>query len=440
MSWRHAGLVALVIGTAGCRQILGLHDLPQGPTADAPPIVEIDGSCADQCTDSATLSQCDQFGNAMPVTCTWGCLTVPDAHCGKLVPSGGGATSSDLDPDSALGAVTLQGATIDGDTGMITNGPVVTGFLYSLENGIAVFRFASLTINGPIALRGTHPIALVSVGDITVDSGTNLDAQGSCNDVIAVAGGYDGGQSGLPGLGMGGGMPGTGGSGNDSGGSGGGNGTIGGMGGAGATKPATAGGVATADAKITTLMGGAGGGGGSGPKGNSGGAGGGALQLVANGMITFAGRLDAGGCGGTHGGADSSGAGGGAGGTVLLEARTIQIASNAQITVNGGGGGGAGGLSGGNDGANGGFQQTADGGNGYTTGDGRGGDGGGGVSVVGGDGGNSNIASGGGGGGAAGRIRINTLTGTATIDANALLSPGLAEDATTTTEGTIDIE
>jgi hypothetical protein len=147
---------------------------------------------------------------------------------------------------------------------------------------------------------------------------------------------------------------------------------------------------------LSPLLGGSGGGG-------DGGAGGGALQLVAGVEIQvgITGVVDAGGGGGRNGGG-----GGGSGGSLLLEAPSVSI--EGVLAANGGGGGRSTGGSGGSnanpnataalgEGANnGGEGSAADEANGAA-----------GVYL------NNNDVPGGGGG--AGRIRINTLDGTAQI-------------------------
>src|SRR5207248_6327596 len=102
--------------------------------------------------------------------CAWGCLTnVVGDHCGQLAPSGGGVMPGDLDA-SGLADTTLGAGTIDGDSGVIFSGAQqLPGVNYHLANGIAVFRFKSLKITGPISLVGIQPIALVSAGDLAVD-------------------------------------------------------------------------------------------------------------------------------------------------------------------------------------------------------------------------------------------------------------------------------
>ena len=381
--------------------------IPPGPCETVP---------QSTCSDADTLRECKvQGANPVDTVCPLGCSIANGAHCQTVVPAGGGASAMDLLPDAQLEQVTLSGTRtiINGDTGEIAMGQftrdagtgVIAGVDFHVANGIAVFRFKSLTIDGAVGLQGTHAIALVADGDIRVN--TLVDAHGGCtnaNDAKAGPGGFAGGGPKLVGSGDGGGAAAVGGAADCSGGGGGGHGDTGGQGGksggpAGGANPA--GGPPFGDAVITLLVGGAGGGGGGGGgKATTGGGGGGAIQLVSNNTIRIDGTLDAGGCGGTGDG--DGGSGGGAGGTILLEAATVDVRGT--LAVNGGAGGSsnigptrspagdasttaATAPSGGSNGA-------------------AGGDGGAAASSVGGPGGDGN-QKGAGGGGAAGWIRLN---------------------------------
>src|SRR5262249_26313604 len=127
-----------------------------------------------------------------------------------------------------------------------------------------------------------------------------------------------------------------------------------------------------------------------------------------------------------------TGGGGGAGGAILLEAHDITI--NGSLAVNGGGGGGthvSPGASG-TDGQKGLLSRTpAAGGAG---GDAVAGVGGAGSALAGAQGG-SGAGVGAGGGGGIGHIRFNTRSGTATVNASAILSPSLQDTPTTCTQG-----
>jgi hypothetical protein len=157
--------------------------------------------------------------------------------------------------------------------------------------------------------------------------------------------------------------------------------------------------------ELVPLLGGSAGGCGS--QFGGGGAGGGAIQLVAGKAITIAttGTLHAGGGGG--GGGGNNGCGGGSGGALLIEAPSVTI--EGLLAVNGGGGNV---YTGGPAGQDGQPSVTAAMGGSATAGQGSAG-----TQIDGQDGSSSsgsNNSSGGGGGGA-GRIRINTKTGSATL-------------------------
>lgn len=374
--------------------------------------------------------------------CAWSCLSSPEAHCGKLVPSGGAVTTADLDP-TTLGDTTIIAAptaTLDTDTGAISGvrpagiGTILNGIDVTQRGNVTVFRFNKLTVNGPLLrITGTRAAALVSLTDITINA--EIDAQGDCQARNAGPGGFLGGSAKNKGSGSGGGGSGGGDDNNCTGGGGGGYGGDGGDGG-GANNGGTTFGAAT----ITSLVGGGGGGGGGGNDGAEGGGGGGALQLVANTRVTInglsplAGGINAGGCGGHS--AASCGGGAGAGGTILIEAPVIEFKSST-LAVNGGGGGGG---SNGSDGRDATLNTTSaaggNGGGGPGAGN-SGGDGGNGGDDATANGGNGQNAShAGGGGGGVGRMRFNTLSGSVLRSGNTVFSPGLSSGQQTTTVST----
>jgi hypothetical protein len=393
------------------------------PSVDAP-VISDSGAClgTSATCEGDVFTTCVAAGET-PVqeSCGWGC---EPAGCKRVTPTGGGAARADVFPLSlgAFAELGLSGA-IDGSTGKI-NGVAASAMNvdYQLINGIAVFRFKLLAIGG-LKLQGTVPIQLISDGPITVDG--TLDATGSCgigSPELAGAGGGNGGlTSGTTGALIGGGIGGPG------GGGGAGWGGVGGATGAGAP-----GGISSGEPTVLVLRGGAGGGAGVGSTTFQGGGGGGAIQLVSNTSITIAaaGNINAGGCGGRKGtAADDEGGGGGAGGTIVLEAPVVTLASGRVIAVNGGGGGGGG--AGATDGGAGQLSRNAAvGGNAGTTG-GSGGAGAAGAVIDGAAGGAGTLA--GGGGGAIGRIRINTRSGTATIEG--VMSPAFDDPNTTATQG-----
>jgi len=416
---------------------------------DAPFIAPDASACLTtsvMCADPNTLRVCATVGgSAVDTNCSWGCSpNGAQPHCQLLQPTGSGAipmdtVGSDVAP-TTLGntMIHLDTGAIDGVRGNGTN-KIVAGIDFELRNGIAVFRFGGLHITGNVGFAGPNPmppVVLVSTGSILIDG--LIDATGPCTGGAPGPGGFQGGG----GAGMG---PGGGSDSNDPtlGGAGAGYGAAGGSGGAGAAATAIAGGSAYGSDAIAVLVGGSSGGGGNG--GNPfGGAGGGSIQLVANSTITINNNggasantdgINAGGCGGVSGrsnAASDTGGGGGAGGAILLEAHDITI--NGSLAVNGGGGGGthvANGSSG-TDGQKGQLGRTpAAGGAGGDAVGGVGGAGSAGAGVQGGSG----AGVGAGGGGAIGRIRFNTRTGTATVNASALLSPSLQDSPTTCTQG-----
>lgn len=413
-------VVGCVIALAGCRQIFGL---------DSPAIV----------SDAADSDSMFEDAPTCP-TCAFGCGATPPA-CARLVPAGGGALPTDLDPDAQLVAVTFGATTIDTSTGEIVGvrlagSGIESGIRYTIRNNIAVFVFASLTIDGPVTITGRSPVVLVSLSGIVVDDA--IFANGGCS---ASTGGPGGGRGGAPGIaatGPGGGGAGTGGADDSSGGGGGGHGALGGVGGKSDSTTNTPGGAAFGDLEVTTLQGGGGGGGGggAGSGGGGGGGGGGGVQLVANGTISVRAAINAGGCGGQGGPPTESAGGGGAGGTILLEASVVELSATAVLAVNGGGGGGSDGGATGSDG----LASSTRAPGGTVTNlveDAEGGPGGAGTALAGGPGENDTSAaqSGGGGGGAVGRIRINTVSGAATIALDAVLSPPLV--AGTTSQGMV---
>ncbi len=422
---------------------------------DAPPIAPDAGPCMGasvECADVDTLRVCTMAGGqAMDTTCSWGCGTNGgSAHCELLSPSGGAALPSDTVGSDVGSAMLPDKAMLHLDNGQIdpgirpATGPgvIANGIDFEVRNGVAVFRFGGLTLQGgvsfTVATQPAPPVVLVSTGSIVVDG--LIDGQGGCMGGNGGPGGFPAGHGGDTAAGSGGG---TGATDQTLGGGGGGYGAAGGSGGNAAQATTPAGGPAFGSDVISVLVGGGGGGGGNG--GNPfGGGGGGAIQLVANGTITIdrtgaasgpgpVGSINAGGCGGTSGvknNATDTGGGGGAGGTILIEAHDIMI--KGALAVNGGGGGGA--LVNGmpNNGSNGGLVRQAA--LGSTMGSAAGGNGGWGGALAGVAGGSGAGAAGGGGGGV-GRIRFNTRAGSATIDPMAILSPSLADVPTTCTQG-----
>jgi hypothetical protein len=435
-------LALTALQLAACRGLLGIEER-EPPEPDVSP-----GALCTKtgltCAGLDVLRACASVGQP-PVDepCAWGCSEVGAPHCAQLLPSGGAAQSPDLRPNGELAMVVVTGpVAVSTDDGLISGlrtarEGIVNGIGYARRNGAALFTFGGLVLRGSVTVSGSLPIVLIAHGEITVEG--VIDVRGGCVGTAAGPGGGPGGIAETAGAETGGG-PGTVGGLTTSGGGGGGLGAAGGTGGsngggaAGGTPGARGG-----DAAISRLRGGGGGGGGGGSGGGGGGGGGGAIQLISDGVVTIGGAIggtiggiNAGGCGGKPGvGQLAGGGGGGAGGAILVEAPVVRLGAAARLTVNGGGGGG------GRDGKSGeaGLLDTvaAKGGDGSNLG-GAGGAGG----VSGAPAGRNGVTAqhGGGGGGGTGRIRLNTRRGAVEIDPGARLSPSLAEQDTTATQGT----
>src|SRR6185436_14103260 len=287
--------------------------------------IPIDASlCVDttpSCASPTVLREC-RVVNELPTDtmCPWGCLAGPAAHCGLLKPSSDVLTAADLDPTPGLMDRTGSSGngTINTSDGSITNlRPMGQGMMNGIEfqlrtigtRTVAVFRFNKLTLTGRWSVRGANAVAIVSLGDVTVQG--RLEVSGDCMGTNAGPGGYPGGAAHTTAAGDGGGEAG-GGNNNTSGGGGGGYGADGGDGGKpGGSNPK--GGKAWGDPEITKLIGG-GGGGGGGDQGGVGGGGGGAVQIATNGKVTLKfdsvvqpSGINAGGCGGVRGNTDGGG-------------------------------------------------------------------------------------------------------------------------------------
>jgi len=411
-----------------------------GPPRDA--VLPDAGPCQEpgaECV-AGTLRTCVTIGE-LPTDepCAWGCAIDQSPRCAKLQPSGGAVTETDLDPDPQLEDKTLVTGTIDTNDGSITgarlavgNDTVNGGIHFVVRNGVAIFRFKSLEIVGPLVVQGSNALALVAIDGITVDA--PLDLRGDCTASNPGPGGFAGGAPQTDGNGPGG-NKGSGVLDESSGGGGGANGGDGGDGGDGTTGSnpnGGNGGSALDDPMITVLRGGGGGGGGGTAAGGRGGGGGGAIQLATNGPILFAvvGGINAGGCGGKRGADKTPGGGGGAGGTILVEAPTISLEDMAVLAVNGGGGGGADNPSeGSTDGENGRSDLQLAGGGDHGNKGGSGGSGAAGATLDGSSG--NNAQNGGGGGAGVGRIRLNTRSGSATVGQGVVVSPPLTEAPST---------
>ncbi|MEO8840599.1 MAG: hypothetical protein ABI591_21820 [Kofleriaceae bacterium] len=428
--WIRGALIAAA-GIAACRftpNQAGLTDAPLA--ADAGPCQELTATCA----DDATLRVCSVID--MPpadTACAWGCVG-PDAHCGALIPTGTGASATDLTDDAQLLDVVITDD-IDGTDGTIKGGGrtagsgIINGIDYKVVNGYAVFRAKSWQFEThDMNVAGPYPIVLVAINDITIDQ--LIDIRGTCTMGRSGPGGSPGGTTaGADAAGSGGGK--GGGTAVDT--NGGGGGAHGGSGGLGGGPLAAAGGTPFGDPSLALLVGGGGGGAGGDGMTGVGGGGGGAIQLVAGGTIKIgtAGDVNASGCGGTHGDNGDSGGGGGAGGAILVEAHDLIVMGS--LTVNGGGGGaGGGGMSGSKGSPN---RTLAAGG---TGGQATGGSGAAAGQPDGSPGATGTHSSGGGGG--VGIMRFNTRTGSASVPDPTLLSPNFDDPGTMTSQGSAHVQ
>jgi hypothetical protein len=427
----------------------------------APPNPDLNGfSCTPNtvvdCGNPSTLRTCGADGKSLSnTTCPLGCGDTPTPHCKGFFPSGA-VTNADLTVAGTADITIAANAVLNTDNGTIDNVRGATGDAtmpdlkggvnFRIVNNVAIFNFSSLTVptGVTLTLKGAHAVALVATTDINIVG--VVDARGYTGTTLCMGGaaGPGGGIGAATsnGAGMGGGTKGTGSGSYGSGGGGGGFGDVGGRGGniSGAVGGA-AGGV-YGNATLAPLIGGSGGG--SSSAGNGGG-GGGAVQLVAGGKIVIGtgaavGGVNAGGCGGIGGYFGSGGGGGGSGGAIIVEAPVVQIAAKGVLAANGAGGGTGGGAQG-SAGALDAVRPTGSpSGSGTAGGFGGAGNGG---QLAGTQGIDTTTQESGGGGGGVGRIRINNISGTLTLDAAAIVSPNLnainTAAAAVSTVGTIDV-
>ncbi len=264
--------------------------------------------------DAGRATVCNPDGlSASEVSCGLGCSS--GNVCNSFEPSNGLASalaSAHLETD----VVFPTGTVIDSDVGSATAGGVAIPVMsFELpQAGVAairVFVARSFTIDG-VTIRGQNPVALVAAGDVMLRGpltarATAVTAGPGAQETPAACAGSGAGGAG--------------------------NATSGGHGGG----PFPGGGGASIP-NFEPLVGGCRGG--TVPLSGGvavGGAGGGAIQIVANGVVsmTNTGLIDVGG-----GGGDDR-AGGGSGGTVIIEAPRVMISGSASgVSGNGGGGGG----------------------------------------------------------------------------------------------------
>ena len=450
----------------------GGADLATGNDLAGLPIVCTAGtsSCA-----GSTLVTCPDGTAQMMTTCSLGCSMMGGAHCEEMYPRAP-VSRSDFDTTNLTPVNVTAGGGISTETGLIGGGPNpirhqnMDPNAYEVHDGIGfhvvaipgqtgkmgIYTFKSLTLAQGQSLNayGNNALALVSAGDMTISGVVDVTCAGNvflagggpnAKPYLAGPGGGAGGQPGATNSGVSVGNKG-GGSGADNthqgGGGGGAYGDAGGNGGAEGNNLGGAGGMAYGDAMLMMLVGGSGGGaGGQGGSANGsfGGGGGGVALLVAQGTLTLGnttgavGGVNAGGCGGT---ADTmvGGGGGGAGGAILLQALSVHIAAMGGAGANGGGGSAANAMASANtNGKSGAISTTAaSGGAGGSAAGGAGGVASATAGTTAGQPGVDSGNSGGGGGGAVGRIRIESQSGAATVDANGIVSPAASQ-------GTVDI-
>lgn len=344
--------------------------------------------------DADQLTTCNSDGMTQStLTCALGCADT-EARCKTFDPSFGlGAllATSAAQPAVVLGA----GSTINTDTGVVQDSShlnIEVMHQVQPQTGgpdIEVFIAGSFQI-GSVTVTGSKPIAFVASGTIAVTGALNLRATHSsagpgAQEAGVCVGAYD--ATGTIG-------------------GGGGNATAGGYGnGSISNHTSVAGGAALPG--LGTLVGGCRGG----DEANGGGGGGGAIAMASLTSIAVNGQIDVGG----GGGATTSG--GGSGGNVVLEAPTVTILG--AVTANGGGGGACS-MSGSD--ATSSAAAASGGGPCGSSGGVHGGAGGTGMSAPS-DGvdafPNTNYA---GGGGAAGKLLIRTLDGTAATGTSTLVS------------------
>ncbi|HEY0706811.1 MAG TPA: hypothetical protein VGG33_08445 [Polyangia bacterium] len=351
-------------------------------------------------------------------------IDVPASDAGVDGASDGGDTSevgsvmsplpfspSNIEPTGLVWAgvqdVVITGACrIDGELGRIECGssPIAARFAYARQiqpgaGALGVFAMKSLRIEAGASLQVMGGLPVVLVAAERIDVLGSLLASGKKGD--AIAGGFPPFARNPAGAGPGGGASGA------PGYHGGGGGSHCGLGGVGAADiadmpafPGAHAGAKYGNAELIPLWGGSSGGGSA--RDATGGSGGGALQLVAG--IEIA--IGATGVVSVSGGGARPGGGGGSGGAVLIEAPKVSVLG--ALAANGGGGGIFAGGAGGQDGTS--TTTPASGETATTAGGGSAGmvlDGSAGLSTT------TNATSGGGGG--AGRFRINTADGQATL-------------------------
>jgi len=297
-------LLALVLATAGCRQLLGLEDLPDGSIDDAGhDASDAHGECAAWVPASNHFVPC-AVPPSEPLVLTAGVWTYD-------------TDSSELrDPTSAVS--------------------VPFNYILPQPGGgpeVRILSIDRLTITAGAGLRvtGSHPLLIASWDETKIDGTINAASVRSGAVVELGPGANDPGcQVAIDGHGT-----------SDAGGGGGGGfGAPGGAGGAGKNNQNTGGSGGGVLASPQFVVGGcAGGKGGVGSDGGARGAGGGAIEIASPIAIYVAGAIHAGGSGGGGASNSAGGGGGGAGGYVGLDAPVVNSTEASILAANGGGGG-----------------------------------------------------------------------------------------------------
>lgn len=319
----------------------------------------------------------------------------PDDPCQMWTFDPGGIPRCSLPPPAGTIDVTSAAWTLDGDTGMVSDGAIPFAVGHGVVDGVDVISVDRVTIpaGGVLRVTGSRPVLIASWSTITIDATGVVDA--SSND----SGRGPGSPAGACMPAMIGEQHATG----DSGSGGAGFGANGGTGGRGHNGASIGGAGGTAIGLPAPF--GAGCDGAAGAHGEAGGWGGGGIAIAARTSFTLGGVIHAGGQGGTGGsGNRHGGGGGGSGGMIRIEAAALTIEDSAVLAANGGQGGGGAGDNNAGDGVDGRASASpASSANGSGDGGGDGGAGGAFDIPAGGTGGDGS-EGGGGGGGAVGYI------------------------------------
>ena len=356
-------LLAGLVLTCGCRQLLGLDDLPGDAGRDAREVLDADPSKL-ALTRVAPLSLREGVGTSSrpAVLVVHGMHLVPGATVEIAVQDDGRAIAVDstkiqvsrdgtmlafpvsIPPDATVAAGTsLQlDVTVTQDT---PTGPLsqtlgrmlaiegldeLTGGMIALSPGLHEYsRVDASTIAAANPAGG--PIIIRSMSTVTLGGVTSVNANGQIGGAGGGNGGAGGpaiGGAGQPGVGAGAGLP------------SGGGGSYATKGGGNSPEPVGNPALPTLDAPNRGSGGGGGNGNGGPSPGGAGGGGGGTIEITASGALVLA-TIQARGGNGVVAGADDGG--GGSGGTILLRSGTSVQAS--VVDVAGGSGlnpGGAG--------------------------------------------------------------------------------------------------